>query len=107
MTDSKKIVVSLPKSLLDEFDELIKCKSGKNRSEFIREAVILYIKERKKTNRVELMKKGYEDMASINRELSELGLGVDCNELAKYEAGLAESDNIDGTGGEKRRYILC
>ncbi|QCX34432.1 ribbon-helix-helix protein, CopG family [Caloramator sp. E03] len=107
MTDSKKIVVSLPRNLLDEFDELVKCKSGKNRSQFIREAVILYIKERKKSNMIELMKKGYEDMATINSELSEIGLGVDCVELAKYEAGLAESDSIDGTGGEKRRYILC
>ncbi|MCX7884952.1 MAG: ribbon-helix-helix protein, CopG family [Caloramator sp.] len=107
MTDSKKIVVSLPKNLVDEFDELVNCKSGKNRSQFIREAVILYIKERKQMNMKELMKKGYEEMAAINCELSELGIAADCVELAKYEAGLAESDSIDGTGGEKRRYILC
>lgn len=107
MATNKKIVVSLPETLLEEFDELIECKANKNRSEFIREAVILYIKERKRKAMIELMKNGYEEMGAINSELAECGICNDCLELAKYEAGLAESDNVDGTGGEKRRYILC
>lgn len=107
MTDNKKIVVSLPKSLVDEFDEELHLKSGKNRSQFIKEAVILYIKEHKQMNMRELMKKGYEDMAEINANIAEFGIASDCVELSEYEAGLAESDSVDGTGGEKRRYILC
>ncbi|EYE88855.1 CopG family transcriptional regulator [Fervidicella metallireducens AeB] len=107
MAVNKKIVVSLPESLLEEFDSVIDNKTRKNRSQFIREAVILYIKERKRFNAKELMKKGYQEMAEINSDLAECGISCDCTELAKYEAVLAESDIIDGTGGEKRRYILC
>lgn len=107
MAENKKIVVSLPEGLLEEFDKVVDCKSNKNRNQFIREAVILYINERKKLNMRELMKKGYQEMGDINSELAELGITCDCIELAKYEAGLAESDIADGTGGEKRRYILC
>ena len=107
MDENKKIVVSFPKQLLNEFDDLMDCKSSEKRSQFIREAVILYIKERKKNNMRELMKKGYEEMSCINREIAELGMECDCKDLEKYEAGLSESDNIDGSGGEKRRYILC
>jgi CopG family transcriptional regulator / antitoxin EndoAI len=107
MAENKKIVVSLPEGLLEEFDQIMECKAGKKRSQFIREAVVLYIKERKRNNLRELMKKGYLEMAEINSELAEVDIACDCLELAKYEAGLAESDIIDGTGGEKRRYILC
>lgn len=107
MAVNKKIVVSLPETLLEEFDNLIECSDCKNRSKFIREAVMLYIKERKRKVMIELMKKGYEEMGNLNSELSEYGIQNDCLELAKYEAGLAESDSIDGNGGEKRRYILC
>lgn len=107
MDENKKIVVSFPKQLLNEFDELLDCKSPQKRSQFIREAVILYIKERKKNNMRELMKKGYEEMSCINCEIAEFGIVCDCADLEKYEAGLSESDNVDGSGGEKRRYILC
>lgn len=107
MSENKKIVVSLPESLLEEFEEILDCKSTKSRNQFIREAVISYIKERKKTDRWELMKKGYEDMAELNSEIAECGITWDCEDLAKYEAVLAESDMVDGTVSEKRRYILC
>lgn len=107
MSENKKIVVSLPESLLEEFEEILDCKSTKSRNQFIREAVISYIKERKKTDGWELMKKGYEDMAELNSEIAECGITCDCEDLAKYEAVLAESDMVDDTVSEKRRYILC
>lgn len=106
MAENKKIVVSLPQNLLDEFDEVIKYKSKKNRSQFIREAVILYIREQKKLNMYELMKNGYIEMSELNCEIADLGMECDCQELIKYEAGLSESDFGDDAGGEKRRYIL-
>jgi CopG family transcriptional regulator/antitoxin EndoAI len=107
MSENKKIVVSLPESLLEEFEEVLDCKSTKSRNVFIREAVISYIKERKKANMRELMKKGYEEMADLNSEIAEYGISCDCAELANYEAVLAESDMVDGTVRKKRRYILC
>lgn len=107
MAVNKKIVVSLPETLLEEFDKTIDHRDNKNRSKFIREAVILYIRERKRGIMNELMKKGYQEMAELNVEMAECGIDCDYIELDKYEAVLAESDIIDDTGGEKRRYILC
>ena len=107
MSENKKIVVSLPESLLEEFEEVLDCKSTSCRNQFIREAVVAYIKERKKINVRELMKMGYEEMAEINSEIAEFGIHCDYMDLAKYEAVLAESDMVDGTVRKKRRYILC
>lgn len=107
MAENKKIVISLPKSLLQEFDELMDSEKCDNRNQLIREAVMLYISERKKIKMRELMKKGYQDMSEINSELAECGMKYDFVEFEQYEAGLAESDLLDGSGGEKRRYILC
>ena len=45
MAELKKILVSLPDSLLREVDEIVAMEK-RNRSEFIREAMKLYIRER-------------------------------------------------------------
>lgn len=62
MAHHKKILISVSDSLLEEVD-LLAQRQNVNRSEFIREAMRLYIKDRKKQQRAEMMKKGYEDMA--------------------------------------------
>lgn len=107
MSENKKIVVSLPQSLLEEFEEVLDCKSPNTRNRFIKEAVASYIKERKKSDFSEWMKRGYEEMADLNSEIAESVFSCDCMDLAKYEAVLAESDVVDGTVSKKRRYILC
>ncbi|MEF9952541.1 MAG: CopG family transcriptional regulator [Clostridium sp.] len=103
----RKKLLNLPKGLLEEFNNAHLSKSNKDKSEVIRKTVVYYINERKKTGLKELMQKGYQEMGDINCEISECGIASDCLELAKYEAGLAECDRDNGTGGEKRRYILC
>lgn len=107
MAEVKKIDRSLPENLLDEFDCYKNVRSNKNTSQLVREAVKLYIKGRKRTNMEELMKKGYQEMGTINSNISEFGIEDYCVELCKYEAVLAESDIADDSSGEKRRYILC
>jgi len=107
MANNKKILVSLPENLLDELDEFVDIKTFKNRSQLIREAVISFIKERKKIDMIEYMKNGYIEMGNLNIELAEYGIALECSEFAEYEASLAESDNSNGSSGEKRRYILC
>jgi CopG family transcriptional regulator/antitoxin EndoAI len=106
MAESKKIIVNLPESMLKEFDEILK-KDNKNRSEFIREAIILYIEEKKKLRLREKLRVGYTEMAKINQEIAEFGFAVDFSDLFQYEARLAECDSIDDDDSEKRRYILC
>jgi CopG family transcriptional regulator/antitoxin EndoAI len=106
MAESKKIVVNLPESMLKEFDEILR-KDNKNRSEFIREAIILYIEEKRKFKVREMMKTGYLEMSNLSQEIAEFGFALDISNLCEYEARLAECDNIDDDDGKKRRYILC
>ncbi|NEZ46714.1 CopG family transcriptional regulator [Clostridium niameyense] len=103
---AKKVVINISQTLYNEFDEALKQDSKKS-SEFFREAIILYIKERKKLNQLEQMKKGYIDMGEINRSYSEAGFMEDVEDLIEYEQKLSESDFPDDKYSKKRRYILC
>ncbi len=87
MAESKKIMVYVPNSLLEEVDYIAKLEK-KNRSEFVREAMKLYLRERKRMDMRESMKNGYKDMAAINLIYAEIGIDVDYS-LEKYEAQLA------------------
>ncbi len=48
MAETKRIMVSLPNSLLEEVDFIVSMEK-KNRSEFVKEAMKLYIREKKKS----------------------------------------------------------
>ncbi|MFZ5944423.1 MAG: CopG family ribbon-helix-helix protein [Bacillota bacterium] len=70
MSDLKRIMISLPDYLLDEVDGIVALEK-KNRSEFIREAMKLYIEERKRRFLREQMRIGYQEMATINLALAQ------------------------------------
>ena len=91
MAELKKILVSLPDSLLREVDEIVAMEK-RNRSEFIREAMKLYIRERHRIEIREKMKKGYEEMAKINVELAKVGFESAIEAFVVYEAILSESE---------------
>lgn len=86
MAKTKKIIISLPKNLLEEVDNIVSIEE--NRNEFIQEAMNLYVQERKKIQIKESMRKGYLEMSKINIALSELGLSEDIRELSVYESTL-------------------
>ena len=77
---SRKIMISLPSALLQEVDGIVALEK-KNRSEFIREAMRLYLEERKKRDIRERLKRGYQEMAKINLALAEEGLALDRESL--------------------------
>ncbi|AND86028.1 CopG family transcriptional regulator [Clostridium tyrobutyricum] len=106
MSNSKRLVVNLSERLYDEFNAALK-EDCKKRSEFIREAIILYIKEKKRLNIISEMERGYKEMAQLNLEFAEMGFACDIRELKEYEAKLSESDLPNDNDSEKRRYILC
>ncbi len=91
MADIKRIVVSLPDSLLKEVDD-IACLECRNRSEFVRNAMRFYIKELKRISTMEKMKNGYLEMAEINATLAEIGLTADNETFLGYETRLAECE---------------
>lgn len=90
MAETKRIMISLPNTLLEEIDGIVFTEK-KNRSQFIREAMILYLKEQKKLQIREKLKLGYMEMAKINSELSENGALNDLEDLNSYEALLTGS----------------
>ncbi len=91
MSDSKRIMISLPDSLLREVDDIVSMEKI-NRSQFIREAMKLYIREKNKVELNEQMKKGYQEMGDINLALAELGLSLDMSSLETYESQIAECE---------------
>lgn len=62
-------MISLPKHLLQEVDGIVR-KDNSNRSEFIRQAMKLYLQERKKRLIREMMQRGYMEMAKINLKMA-------------------------------------
>jgi CopG family transcriptional regulator/antitoxin EndoAI len=69
MAETKRIMISLPHCLLEEVDGIVDSEK-RTRSEFIREAMRLYLQERKKQRIREKMRKGYLEMAKLNLALS-------------------------------------
>ena len=65
MAESKRIMISLPESLLAEVDGIVTLEKV-NRSEFIREAINSVLMERRKKGIREQMRKGYLEMAQLN-----------------------------------------
>ncbi|HHU76988.1 MAG TPA: ribbon-helix-helix protein, CopG family [Firmicutes bacterium] len=62
-------MISLPHNLLQEVDGVVEMEK-RTRSEFIREAMRLYLRERKKKQIREQMQEGYMEMARLNLTLA-------------------------------------
>jgi len=76
LTETKRIMISLPHNLLREVDGVV-AREKRTRSEFIREAMRLYLREREKQQIRERMEKGYLEMAGINLSLARESLEVE------------------------------
>ncbi len=91
MAETRKVVVSIPSNLLEEASCMVPMEY-KNMSDFVMEAMKLFIEEKKKLEIIEKLKKGYKDMSDLNVRLSEMGLDQDNLELALYELSLRRCD---------------
>ena len=69
MAETKRIMISSPHNLLEEVDDIVATEK-RARSEFIREAMRLYLAEREKQQIREKMQKGYTEMAKLNLRLA-------------------------------------
>lgn len=69
-------MISIPDSLLQEVDG-IAAMEKLSRSQFVRDAMRLYIEDRKRKAVRDLMRRGYQEMAAINLTLAEEGLAAD------------------------------
>lgn len=91
MAENKKILICLPDNLLKEVDNIVSAEKI-NRSKLVREAMRLYIRERRKLETRDWMKKGYEDMAEINSRLAEMCIEADNDQQHHYEEKLGEME---------------
>lgn len=91
MSGLRKILISVPDSLLKEVDNLVS-NENKTRSELIREAMKLYIDHKRKRNIRDEMKNGYQEMAEINLKLAEMCFEADAETEGQYERKLAECE---------------
>lgn len=67
--NTRRIMISLPEYLLQEVDGIVS-KENSSRSEFIRQAMKVYLMERKKRTLRESMQRGYMEMAKINLNMA-------------------------------------
>ncbi|WP_307397897.1 CopG family ribbon-helix-helix protein [Bacillus horti] len=82
-------MISIPQHLLQEVDGVVE-KENSNRSELIRQAMKMYLTERKKRHIREIMKKGYMEMANINLNMASEAF------LAEEEADLTLDRLVSG-----------
>jgi CopG family transcriptional regulator/antitoxin EndoAI len=89
VSNTKRIMISLPKHLLQEVDGMVRQEKS-NRSEFVRQAMKLYLYERKKREIREIMQRGYMEMAKINLKMASEAF------LAEEEADLTLDRLVSG-----------
>ena len=76
MAETKRIMISLPNNLLQEVDGIV-ATENRTRSDFIREAMRLYLQEREKRQIRERMQQGYIEMARLNLRLANEALDAE------------------------------
>jgi CopG family transcriptional regulator/antitoxin EndoAI len=91
VAELKRIIVSLPDNLLEKVDYFVALEK-KNRSEFIRDAMKLYIKEMEKLRVREQLRIGYLQMAEVNIKFAEMGICEDYKDFKLYETRLSECE---------------
>ncbi len=91
LSQLKKVLITVPEPLLSEVDRI--CDSEKsNRSEFVREAMRCYLAEKQKMSNREQLKRGYQEMASINSDIADAFFEAESEALSVCEKNLAECE---------------
>jgi len=91
LSQLRKVLITVPDALLAQVDSVVKGENI-NRSEFVREAMKLYLNEKKKQSLKEQMKKGYQEMADINLNIAKMCFDAEELSLSAYEEKLAECE---------------
>ena len=91
MSQLKKVLITVPDTLLKQVD-MLASDEKLNRSEFVREAMRMYIKEKKKSALREQMKQGYKEMAQINLKISQMCFEAENEAFSGMEEKFAECE---------------
>ena len=88
MSRQKKILLTLPDSLISDVDSLAR-EENTTRNDIIREAMTAYVAQQRENE----LRRGYSEMAEINSEIAEICFEADCEQLCRYEEKLAECEH--------------
>ena len=91
MSQLKKVLITVPDTLLRQVDSLASDEKV-NRSEFVREAMKMYLDVRKAQRQEEQMAKGYQEMADINLRIARMCFDAEEEAFSAYEEKLAECE---------------
>ena len=91
MSQLKKVLITVPDTLLDEIDALAGSEKT-SRSELVREAMRKYIGEKKKAATIAQMEKGYQEMAELNLSIAKMYFEAEDEQFSAYEEKLAECE---------------
>ncbi len=91
LSQLRKVLITVPENLLKQVDTIVDSEKT-NRSEFVREAMKLYIKEKKRISLRTQMEKGYQEMAEINLAVSEMYFDAENEAFSALEEKLAECE---------------
>lgn len=89
VAESKRIMISLPESLLAEVDGIVTLEK-RNRSEFIREAINSVLHERRRRGIREQMRRGYQEMAQLNLAIAKELFSTEQEALEDFERTIVE-----------------
>lgn len=92
MSQLKKVLITIPEPLLEEVD-LVCSNEKSNRSEFVREAMRCYLKEKRKLHIKEQLKRGYQEMAGMNLDIAGMYFDLENEQFSGYEEKLAECES--------------
>lgn len=98
MTETRRIMISLPQSLLTEIDLMVKAEH-RNRSELIRTAMRFYLLVKQRRQLAVQMQEGYQAMGSLNLALAEENYSGETDFLAEYEDWLQQLETEENHAG--------
>lgn len=90
----KELKIKIPDYLLEEIDSYCG-QNEEHRNSILLDAVKLYLRERKKEEVRNNLKKGYLKMATLNRQLADEGFSTDCYSFFCYEQRLVECEKVE------------
>jgi CopG family transcriptional regulator/antitoxin EndoAI len=85
-------MISLPHNLLKEIDGFVEKNGSGDRSECIKEAMLLYLQKKRKQEIKENLRNGYIEMSEINLKLAAEVIEYDSRIMTFYDECLAECE---------------
>ena len=98
LPEFKEIKIKMPEYLLKELNSYSR-QNDEHRNTILIDAVKLYLRERKKEEVRNNLKRGYLKMATLNRQLADEGFSTDCYSFYCYEQRLVECEKIESKKG--------